>query len=314
LSWILPGAIQYLSTFSKIAIILLFALVGHGYRNYRFLLYGLICFELVFALMSFSKLEVIQVFIAVALGRYLVRPNLRNLVAGGLLVALLYVFILSPFVTFARTAFNVLGVGTVGEVTEAVGEFGTTGKDDLAGLIPGVQGWWARFSYSNAQAFAMNDYDHGTGGGTFRLIPYTFVPRLLYPDKPLITPGRDFTYTVTGHESESNTAPGFFAEAYWNGGWFAVFAACVYVGLVFAGFGYFVKRTIGAGKYEFLPIVMIGITMGYSPDSWFAATYFGSLIQALGLYVVLSMMAMVLFRNTRGAAGSSNGAVKKSSF
>jgi len=294
LSWTLPGAIQFLASLSKVAIILLFVLVSRGYGRYRLFLYGLIAFELILALMSFSKLEVIQVFIAVALGWYLVHPNIRGLVIGSVLVVLLYVFILSPFVTFGRLAFSALGVGTVSEVAEVVEEFGKSGRDDLAGLLPGVQNWWTRFSYSNAQAFAMDDYDHGKGGETVRLALYAFVPRLLFPDKPLMTPGREFTAAVLGYDSETHTAPGIFAEAYWNGGWTLVVVVCLYVGMVFAGFAAFVNRTIGANRYEYLPIVLIGIGMGYTPDSWFAATYVGTLAQAFGLYVVLRLLLLAL--------------------
>ena len=78
-----------------------------------------------------------------------------------------------------------------------------------------------------------------------------------------------------------------------------VVVASLYVGVVFAGFTGFVERTIGAGKYEFIPIVMIGIVMGHTPDSWFAATFVGSLAQAFGLYVVLRTLAIVFFREFR---------------
>jgi len=305
LTWTLPGAIQFLSDLSKIAIILLFVLVGQGYRRYRLMLIALIGFELVVAIMSFSKLAVIEVFITVGLGWYLVRPDIRRLMLGGVLVILLYVFVLSPFVTFGRLAFGTLGVGTVGEVAEAVGEYGATRRDDLAGFRPGVQGWWTRFSYSNAQAFAMHDHDRGAGGETVKLAFYAFVPRLLFPDKPLMTPGREFTEVVTGYESETHTSPGFMAEAYWNGGWWLVVLVCLYVGVVLAGFTQFVRNAIGANRYEYLPIAMIGISMGYSPDSWFAATYVGSLAQVVGLYVVLRILVAVIARTLLGGPGQS---------
>lgn len=307
LQWTLPGAIQYLSNFSKIAIILLFVLVGRGFGHYRLLLYGLIGFELIIALMSFSKLAVIEVFIAVGLGWYLIRPNLRNLVLGSAVVVLLYIFILSPFVTFGRLAFSALGVGSVAEIAEVAEEYGGTKRDDLAGFLPGVQSWWTRFSYSNAQAFAMNDYDLGAGGETVKLALYAFVPRLLFPDKPAMTPGREFTAAVLGYESETHTSPGFFAEAYWNGGWTLVVVICLYVGMVFAGFTSFVNHVIRANKYEYLPIAMIGIGLGHSPDFWFAATYVGSLVQAVGLYAVLRVLMIMMFRYSRWTAQGSLG-------
>jgi hypothetical protein len=296
LSWTLPGGIQSLSGLSRVAIILLFLLVHHGFRRYQWLLYGLISEELVTALMTFSKQAVIEVLIAIGLGWYLGRPNLRAMVIGGVAVVLLYVFVLTPFVVFGRYAFSAVGIGTATEVTEVVGAYGRVEKDALADLNPGVQGWWTRLSYSNAQAFAMDAYDHGARGESVELVLYAFMPRLFFADKPLMTPGREFTAIVTGVEVESATAPGIFAEAYWNGGWILVVVVCLYVGVLFAGLTIFAERTVAAERYEYLPIVMIGFSMGYQPNDWFVVTYVGTLANMLVLYVLLRYVVMPLFR------------------
>jgi hypothetical protein len=299
LSWTLPGAIQHLSGLSKIAIILLFVLVHRGFRHYRWLLYGLIGVELITALATFSKLQIIEVIVATGLGWYLGRPNLRALVIGGIAVALLYAFVLSPFISFARVTVGPLGVGSAAEVGESVASYAGTPREDVAGFVPGVQGWWARLSYSNAQAFAIDAHDSGAAGDSVGLALYAFLPRLLFPDKPFMTPGREFTVAVLGDDMETNTAAGIFGEAYWNAGWILVVLVCLYVGVVFAGFTIFAERVIAAGRYEYLPIVMIGIRMGYRPDDWFAATYVGALANAVVLYIVLRYIVMPLIRVRR---------------
>src|SRR5262249_37170924 len=101
LSWTLPGSVQYLSTFSKLAIIMLFALVYKcGATHYRLLLYPLIFIELTLGLMTFTKQAVVEVCLATGLGWSLGRPKLRMLIVGGVAVICLYGFVLTPFMYF----------------------------------------------------------------------------------------------------------------------------------------------------------------------------------------------------------------------
>src|SRR5690349_8358473 len=55
ISWVLPGSIQNLASFSRIAIILLIVLVQRGYGQYRWLLYLVVGEEAILALSTFSK-------------------------------------------------------------------------------------------------------------------------------------------------------------------------------------------------------------------------------------------------------------------
>jgi len=155
--------------------------------------------------------------------------------------------------------------------------------------LGGHQSWWARLSYVNAQTFAMRTYDGGSPGRSFTLVGYAFVPRALWPDKPSITGvAEDFTFLVTGIRA-SSSAPGAFAEAYWNGGWFMVVLSCVYLGLLFAGFSHYAVRHMALMDLSLLPVVFIGIRMGFRPDGWFAAEYVGALAIAVVLHFALSL-------------------------
>jgi hypothetical protein len=304
LPWTLPGAIQHLSSLLGGAIILLFALVHWGEKRFRWVLYLLIASELLTGLMTFSKQEVLWTVITVVLGWYLGRPRLRVLVMSAIGIALLYAVFLSPFVSFARVAVGVLGTDNPQQLARSLEEYKDTGKDQLAGLLPGVQGWWTRFAYANAQSFAMEEYDRGAPGSTFGLALYAFVPRLLYPEKPIMNSGTDFTALATGEDSYS-TAPGIFGEAYWNGGWLTLIAVGIYVGLIFAVFGSFSMRTIAAGQYVYAPVVLAGIVMGFRPDDWFVPSYVGALIEILVLYCVLRFLLVPLLLPGAGQEGYS---------
>ena len=290
----LPGSIVYLSTLSKISILLLFVLISRGFSRYWWLLAILIIIEFVIALMAHSKMAVIEVLIVSVLGFYIIRPNIRILIAGGVSIIFLYVFILSPFVAFARHAAGTIGVESPREVTESIANYFEAELDDPSEFDYVPQGWWTRLTYSSAQAFAMYDYDENSGGETIQLMRYVLLPRLFFPDKPVMTPGRDFTAAVTGEETKTATAPGIFAEAYWNGGWLVFIMVNIYVGFLFAGLSAFSERTIAAGKFEYLPLLLIGISMGYQPTGWFVVVYVAPLLNFIAMYVVLRFVIMPL--------------------
>ncbi len=299
ITWVLPGIIQHLATFTKIAIILLFILVHKGYGQYKWILYFLLIEEFGSAILTLSKLAIIEVFVAIGIGWYLTKhPTFRSLALSTVALCLFYVLVLSPFILFARFVAGSVGVGTLSEVSNtATGMYNDKQRDNFADILPGVQGWWTRVAYANAQAFAMTDYDKGKGGKTVSMIPYAFVPRLLFPEKPVMTPGREFTEIITGEETETATAAGFFAEAYWNGGWPLMFIISFIVALILSGFSIVAERFIVSGHYEYLPVIMIGITVGYSPCDWFVVTYIGPLVNAITIYMSMRYLVMPLVRH-----------------
>jgi hypothetical protein len=147
----------------------------------------------------------------------------------------------------------------------------------------------------------MAAYDQGARGETFALLPYVFIPRVVYSGKPIMTTGKEFTLAITGDPilSESSaTGVGMFAEAYWNGGWLAVLAVCTYVGALFAFFARFATTQIAAGGYIYIPVVVMGIVMGLRPDDWFVPTYIGAALEAVVWYFGLRHIVLPAVKNT----------------
>ena len=290
LSWVLPGSIQHLSTLVNAAIVLLFVLIQQGKTKYRLLLYLVIASEFIVGLMTFSKQEVIMTVLAILLGRYLCKSNLRSMVASGLVMAAIYALVLSPFVSFARLASGGLGVSEVNDLRSTVEEYDRVGKGAMATLQPGVQGWWTRLCYTPVQAFVMDSYDSGGGGETFALLQYVFLPRFLSEDKPIMESGRDLTKLLTGDDSLGHTGVGVFGEAYWNGGWGMLIGVCTYLGILLALVGRFSTTMVAKGQYVYMPLILMGIIAGLRPDDWFVPTYVGSIAEAVVLYVLLTVM------------------------
>jgi hypothetical protein len=277
-------------------------MVHRGFNFYRWVLYSLISIELTLGLMTFTKQAVIEVLLATGLGWSLGRPKLHSVMLGGMAVVLLYAFVLTPFMYFGRIAYKTMGVETVREIVEA-GQHYWEIKDDFEGHTPGVQRWWTRLNYANAQAFAMDSFEHaGQKGDTMALAIYALLPRVLFPSKPEMSPGQEFTMAVTGeYEEGTYTAPGVFAEAYWNGGWCLVGLTCIYIGMLFVAFSRFAEQTIREQRFEYLPVVMTGLSMGYQPNDWFAMVYVGSVANVIALYLILRFLLMPLLRQLREA-------------
>ena len=63
-------------------------------------------------------------------------------------------------------AYGVQGLTSLSDTQSAIEDFARSGRDDAADLLPGVQSWWSRLNYANAQSFAMTAYDQGHSGDT----------------------------------------------------------------------------------------------------------------------------------------------------
>jgi len=286
LSYVLPGSIQGLSIFTSLSIIVLFVMVHNGANNYRILLYLLIAMELVTGLMSLSKLAVVMVLIMILLGIFFCRPRMNVFITGITLIGLIYIVFLSSFVTYARLAVRVGGLQSQEEFSTSILEYAKEGRLDALGQKPYVQDWWSRLNYANVQAFAMNSYDSGNPGDTYSLIPFTVVPRVLYPEKPIMSRGPEFNELITG-SNNSASAPGLFGDAYWNGGWLYVILSCLYAGLVYAIFTNLSIRYIREWKLAYLPVAFIGIMMGMRPDEFFFSSFVGPSFEAIVLYIAI---------------------------
>jgi hypothetical protein len=291
--FVAPGSMVFLGKLVTLSIVVLVGYYDRLSKPYRVLAYGIIVSELITALMTFSKLEVLTVALMVILGLYLRQPRMRTLVLGVTLLCALYI-ILAPFVLFAREAFEPRGVSTIGDFATSAQAYRSLDADDLTALLGGAQIWWTRLSYANAQTFAMQAFDVGEPGDSFALAAYAFLPRLLYPDKPIIAIGDKFTELMTGKATATFTAAGIFGEAYWNGGWMWVLGTGLFVGMSLAGIGSFAMHTITDRRLVYLPVVFIGIMMGLRPDDWFVLVYVGGLVQAAVLYGMITVFARPL--------------------
>jgi hypothetical protein len=290
-----PALLKDLGNLTLAALTILVALRTILSGTWRVLLCVLIVSEVVSAVATLSKLMMLSVLMALMLGEYLRTRNIWWFFITGMSVLLLYALVLTPLVTVLRTTVNPRGIQDTTQAREATEAAGAI-RETYADLKPNVQGWWSRLTYTNVQAFAMERYQAGLPGDSFGLIAWAPVPRVLYPDKPEMTPGYHFTAEVFGQRLETSTGLGIFGEAYWNGGWLFVCLVGLYVGIVFALVGNWSTRTVADGKWYFAPALLNAVMIGLGVTDWMAATYVGGVLYLLLTIVVISVLANVIGR------------------
>lgn len=283
--FVLPG---FLVVLGNLSVLCLFLLLYHAWSGNPVLylpaafLFGL---ELATGLLSFNKTEIIIALGVVFLGLYFMRPS-KLLAATAITVIAIVYFLITPIVSRGRLYLNT-NSASISERVEALEAAWIADHSDVSSS--NTQGWWTRLCYANAQTFCLRQHDAGMPGNTFELILPAIVPRVLWPDKPIMTPGFEFNQLVTGNH-RSSSAAGIFAEAYWNGGWGAVVITCAYLGFLFSWFTQIAFRCVADRDVRWLPFGIGGLLMGASVTEWFASTYVGGAITYAAYLLIIRMV------------------------
>lgn len=302
---ILPGSIMVLGGFTTAAVVVLVSEAIDGSAWMRLAAVLLVIAELTVSVATFSKLEVIIAMLAVCLGIYLRRPSVKAVGLGLAACLLVYVSLINA-VMRGRSATS----PGEGLETRLSGLPSVMFPGSSVPVFEGSQGWWTRLNLVQAQAFAMAQFDGGRRGETVELGLYALVPRTLWPGKPIMTPGAEFNYAMTGSTTSQST-PGIFGEAYWNGGWIAVVLVSLYVGFLMVWVDRIVRPHIEERNVGILPIAFLGIMWGLRPESWFGADYVGS----VGIYTLMYLgFYFIASSGRRGASDSALGANKAQDF
>jgi hypothetical protein len=279
--FVLPGFVVLLGNLSLLS---LFLLLYYAW-TYNALLYipatFILLLEIATGLLYFNKTEVISALGIGFLGLYFAKPS-KNVAIGAVTAIVTVYLMVTPIVSKGRFY---LGANrtSISERFDALQAAWNGNGDEVTGAH--VQGWWSRLCYANAQAYCMRAYDAGLTGNTFELILPAIIPRVLWADKPIMTPGFEFNQLVTGNH-RSSSAPGVFAEAYWNAGWLGVVLTCAYLGILLNAFTRIAFRHVALRDLRWLPFGMGGLLMGATINDWFASTYVGGALTYV-LYLIL---------------------------
>ncbi len=282
-----PGIIGQLGQLARVSLLPAAYLAVRRGGIWYILVAAASIFEITDNILSLMKGEVLLSLIMLFLGAYLAKPRVKFLVVSGVLMLALYIFVLTPMASIGRQQKE--NYAYERSIRVLVTEW--LNRRDVERIEGGseIQWWWTRLNYSNAELFAIDQYNEGMPGRSFQLLPYSLIPRLLWANKPTMTAGGDFHSAVTGNAGTSS-GPGAFGEAFWNGGWWLLLATCGYIGIYLGFFTKWNLEVLESGRLYLLPSALLAIITGAQPDNFFTSNYVSSLPILIGLGVILWLL------------------------
>jgi hypothetical protein len=216
-------------------------LLAYGYARFRSILWftlilTVVLVQVVMGFVSDIKSTAMLAGILVILAKTLVDNRLPKawIVCGGL-------FLAAAFPVFQAYRAEVTGERGL-DRTQAIQEFGKVieialqSRDKVANAR-GEDRSQSFFERASLKANVELAFDH-TGvdtpfqnGRTLLDLPFAFIPRIIWPDKPGVPAGQLFNRSfVKGGEPDTYISPSHFGELYWNFGWAGVLIGMTAIG------------------------------------------------------------------------------------
>lgn len=284
----IPGAVLT-AGHSVYAAIVLLTIWSRRYAKGMFpLVVALVAFDCFVGVIQYNKTAVLTpmiMFLLALLDRNVTFMRLG--VAGAVLLATYFALI--PVVQMGRSELQRRHSGRItGDFSERSDVLSDVfSRDDGLSASQGGSVGLQRLSYTNQAAFAMHLRDIGIQSDTLDNALAVFVPRFLWPGKPIITDvATDFNVAATGNPN-SASAPGLFAEAYWNFGWLGVPILMVPLGIVLGLLSRYSIGVFARGEWFNFPAVLLAMRIGFRTDGFFVPDVIGACVIFLSLIVVL---------------------------
>ncbi len=290
---VLPGTVAALGDLTLVGLYLLSAWSFERRRSMLPLAGALVLLEMAVGLLTFAKTAVLFAPIMFFLGLLRGGFTLPRVAITAAVVALVYALI-TPIVGYGRDELTRLHgshaapLGLEGRLAIVDSYF--TGGGSAASAESDINWQATRLSYVNVVAFVMRRYDAGHPGNSLKHLPAVFIPRFLWPDKPIITEGgAELTLMALGFDT-SQTGASIIGEAYWNFGWWGVPILMIPLGLIFSLVSAFALSVLRRGAWIYFPLVLLGMKMGLRIDGLFVADVAGTVVIMLWLYVILAFV------------------------
>lgn len=188
-------------------------------------------------LLSARKVAVIMPFLALSLGLWISERHRFAAIITAFFGVTLYVALLSSVVPHMRS--HILyepRTNTIADRVVIVADIMVT--LDEREIEDTENSLLARFSPTQFSAHFIASYDNNFPGDSLDNAFVVLVPRIMWPEKPIINPGKQFDAIWRDWDIFSSLAIGFPAEAYWNEGWMGVVIVSSYIGLMLGWFSW----------------------------------------------------------------------------
>jgi hypothetical protein len=284
----LPNVIVQLGQFAYVGYFLVgYWALQNDRRRWFWLIFALTAVDSIVGIIQLSKYAAMFPALMLPLAYLYHKVTFRRLMLiVGILVP--YYFVVADIVTEARGLVTRSESGrAVLSETITVLNARASGVDQSRANDPDYQIGWARLSYVNAGSFAISLYDQGIAGDTLRDIFVVWIPRIVYPDKPIITDiGRDFTFRANGNYN-SSTSPSIPAEGYWTFGWLGVGLFAALCAPVLALWSIYNVVALQRESWHLLLVVALGLRTGSRIDGMLVPDIIGPISAAVVLHLLL---------------------------
>ena len=298
LSHFLPGSITPLTTIYAIGIYLL---ILYGLREdirFVFIASVLIFIDFWIQLLTFAKTEVLVTLIFSYLAVLHHSITIKRILIGIALIGYIYIQI-APIVVYGRDELARINNSSVGSLDQRLNILKSYFEVGPKAVQEGdLQQGLARLCYVDYATRVVSWYDSGQPGNSLDNLAYVLIPRLLWPEKPVISAiGNDLYLATTGQEGNS-TAAGLFAESYWILGWAGIPALMIPYSLIMAYLSCYCLRVMAAERWIHLPAVLCSVYLGGRPDGTLIVDVFGKGVIVFAFIVICSVIEKVLIRKT----------------
>lgn len=294
---IVPGSVFNLALLNVLGLTIA-AYLAHGSRRWRALLWLLWPPQLLIAALLFDKTSLLLTLLLPPLGAFLAHREVRRIALWGLVALATYV-VVQPAVLWARGQVlqNSGGGGASLERRLQVAETYLSGGGAASSGAPSVQMWWVRLDLAPEQGFVIRRRGAGLPAHTLDSLEYVWIPRLIWPEKPVTTDLGAKFYVLINDLSvspQSHSGPGAFADGYWNFGWPGVFGFALAIGVTFAVLSRLSLRWIRSREFAFLPCILLAVQAGaLGMSKFFATAIVGMLVIFAGYWGVVRLLIAV---------------------
>jgi hypothetical protein len=151
-----------------------------------------------------------------------------------------------------------------------------------------------RLSYVNVGTYAVNEFDSGIPGDTFRYAAVFFIPRFLWPEKPVLTEiSNELNFSATGNFG-SAVSTGLGVEFYWNFGWLGILVGGLGMGTLLYLWSLYSIRVQEVGAWHLFAVVLLGMKMGTRSDGFFVVDVLSPFLLATLGHFALSVVDKVI--------------------
>ena len=243
------------------------------------------------SLISLNKSVLLYPALVAILGVISCRISVRRVVVGSAIIIGMFALI-APITGYTRIR-NGMDHGQSGQAT--LGErIGYANEFINGGKLPGEQQpTMTRVDYIMPAAFVIFQYDTGKTSDILQTSAYMFIPRFLWPDKPITSNSGAVVSQLLGIQSINQIGVTTFGDLYWNAGWWGLLLVFP-IGVYFGATAITSRNILADGDWIMFPFVLILFAMSLNLDKDFMASFIIPILMSTILFYALRFAGSLL--------------------